>query len=137
MPFLLAEQRAGGWSIDLLCSRNARPEKALVGRAQWEPKRATLPCREKKTNKLGEIIQIDDSRSMRAVKGSLGRSPREMWSIRKCLIDRAGGSPQSSPRSACLAHFAPCPTSDDVLQAGVIFYCEERILRWQLWREGE
>ena len=22
--------------VDLLCSRNARPEKALVGRAQWE-----------------------------------------------------------------------------------------------------
>jgi hypothetical protein len=25
-----------GWPADLLCSRNARPEKALVGRAQWE-----------------------------------------------------------------------------------------------------
>jgi len=22
--------------VDLLCSRNARPEKAVVGRAQWE-----------------------------------------------------------------------------------------------------
>ena len=22
--------------VDLLCSRNARPQKALVGRAQWE-----------------------------------------------------------------------------------------------------
>jgi hypothetical protein len=41
--FLLAEQRTGGWPVDLLCSRNARPEKALVGRAQWEAKQATLP----------------------------------------------------------------------------------------------
>ena len=29
-------------SVGLLCSRNARPQKALVGRAQWEPKQATL-----------------------------------------------------------------------------------------------
>ena len=43
VPFLLAEQRAGGWPVDLLCSRNARPEKALVGRAQGEPKQTTLP----------------------------------------------------------------------------------------------
>ena len=27
---------------DLLCSRNARPQKALVGRAQWEIKQATF-----------------------------------------------------------------------------------------------
>ena len=33
----------GGLSVDLLCSRNARPEKALVGRAQWEIKQTTLP----------------------------------------------------------------------------------------------
>jgi len=32
----------GGWPVDLLCSRNARPQKALVGRAQWELKQATL-----------------------------------------------------------------------------------------------
>ena len=25
-----------GWPADPLCSRNARPQKALVGRAQWE-----------------------------------------------------------------------------------------------------
>jgi hypothetical protein len=28
---------------DLLCSRNARPEKALVGRAQWEINQAAFP----------------------------------------------------------------------------------------------
>ncbi len=33
----------GGWPVDLLCSRNARPKKALVRRAQWETKQATLP----------------------------------------------------------------------------------------------
>ena len=36
VPFLLAEQRRGWSSEDLPCSRNARPEKALVGRAQWK-----------------------------------------------------------------------------------------------------
>ena len=36
----------GGWPVDLLCSRNARPQKALVRRAQWETKQATLPGRE-------------------------------------------------------------------------------------------
>jgi hypothetical protein len=31
VPFLLAEQRAGGWPVVLLCSRNARPEKDGMG----------------------------------------------------------------------------------------------------------
>jgi len=31
-----------GWPVSLLCSRNARPQKALVGRAQLETNRATL-----------------------------------------------------------------------------------------------
>jgi hypothetical protein len=31
-----AEKRAGMEPDDLLCSRNARPQKALVGRAQWK-----------------------------------------------------------------------------------------------------
>jgi hypothetical protein len=30
-----------GWPVSLLCSRNARPEKALVGRAQSETNRVT------------------------------------------------------------------------------------------------
>jgi hypothetical protein len=37
VPFLLAD-REGMEPDDLLCSRNARPEKALVGRAQWKKK---------------------------------------------------------------------------------------------------
>jgi hypothetical protein len=32
----------GGWPVSLLCSRNARPQKALVGRAQWATNQATL-----------------------------------------------------------------------------------------------
>jgi hypothetical protein len=28
--------------VDLLCSRNARPQKALVGHAQWETIQATI-----------------------------------------------------------------------------------------------
>ena len=31
-----------GWPVSLLCSRNARPGKALVGRAQSETNRAAL-----------------------------------------------------------------------------------------------
>ena len=40
---LLAEQRMGGWPVRLLCSRNARSQKTLVGHAQWETKQDTLP----------------------------------------------------------------------------------------------
>jgi hypothetical protein len=36
----------------LLFSRNARPQKALVGRAQWETEQATLGREE--TSKLGK-----------------------------------------------------------------------------------
>ncbi len=35
IPLLLKQEREGGL-LDLLCSRNARPQKALVGRAQGE-----------------------------------------------------------------------------------------------------
>ena len=38
---------------DLLCSRNARPQKALVERAQWK---INPPIPEEGTNKLGRII---------------------------------------------------------------------------------
>ena len=45
---------------DLLCSRNARPEKALVGRAQW--KIIQPPSLKEITSELGRIIF---SRSLR------------------------------------------------------------------------
>jgi hypothetical protein len=56
---------------DLLYSRNARPEKALVGRAQWKINQP--PSLERNEQAWREHIY----RSMRAVKGSLGRSPKE------------------------------------------------------------
>ncbi len=54
---------------DLLCSRNARPQKALVGRAQWKINQP--PSLERETSKLGRSIWTDEGRSMRAVKDSL------------------------------------------------------------------
>jgi hypothetical protein len=36
---------------DLLCSRNARPQNALVGRAQWKDHSAPIP--EERTSELG------------------------------------------------------------------------------------
>jgi len=36
MTVLCSRNREGMEPDDLLCSRNARPEKALVGRAQWK-----------------------------------------------------------------------------------------------------
>ena len=58
---------------DLLCSRNARSRNPLVGRAQW---------------KINQPPSLRDNerawrehlfRSMRAVKGSLGHSPKEKY----------------------------------------------------------
>ena len=39
---------------DLLCSRNARPQKALVGRAQWKINQPPSP--EEEMSELGGII---------------------------------------------------------------------------------
>jgi hypothetical protein len=52
-----------------LCSRNARPQKALVGRAQWKINQP--PSLRDNERAWGEYVY----RSMRAVKGSLGHSP--------------------------------------------------------------
>ena len=48
---------------DLLCSRNARPEKALVGRAQWKIDSGPIP--EEITGERGRIISMDENCSMR------------------------------------------------------------------------
>ena len=53
---------------DLLCSRNARLQKALVGRAQW--KISQPPSLERNEQAWREHLY----RSMRAVEGSLGHS---------------------------------------------------------------
>src|SRR5437870_3868513 len=58
------QRKMEGGLISLLCSRNARPRKGLVGRAQWETDQATLPSRswttrprgEGKTSELGRSI---------------------------------------------------------------------------------
>jgi hypothetical protein len=50
---------------DLLCSRNARPEKALVGRAQWKINQP--PSLGEITSKLGGIIEPE-------------RCSRKVWS---------------------------------------------------------
>ena len=42
---------------DLLCSRNARPEKALVGRAQWKINQP--PSLEKRASLEGACIPLD------------------------------------------------------------------------------
>jgi hypothetical protein len=56
VPFLLAEQRTG-WSLMIfLCSRNARPQKALVGRAQWKTNQ--FPILEEIASKLGGSMYI-------------------------------------------------------------------------------
>jgi hypothetical protein len=56
---------------DLLCSRNARLKKALVGRAQWKINQP--PSLKKERASLEGSFYC----SMRAVKGSLGPSPKE------------------------------------------------------------
>ena len=56
---------------DLLCSRNARSRTPLVGRAQWKINQP--PSLKKHEQAWREHVY----RSMRAVKGSLGHSPKE------------------------------------------------------------
>ncbi len=41
---------------DLLCSRNARPQKALVGRAQWKINQA--PSLERGRASLGKLLLV-------------------------------------------------------------------------------
>ena len=47
---------------DLLCSRNARPEKALVGRAQWKINQPPSP--EEKISEHGRINWMDVGRTV-------------------------------------------------------------------------
>ena len=65
---------------DLLSSRNARPEKALVGRAQW--KISQPPSLERNEQAWREHLY----RSMRAVEGNLGHSPQERFKNWKSLF---------------------------------------------------
>jgi hypothetical protein len=56
---------------DLLCSRNARPQKALVGRAQWKINQPPSLKRERPSLE-GAYLSLD-ARG----KGSLGHSPKD------------------------------------------------------------
>ena len=53
---------------DLLCSRNARPQQALVGRAQWKINQP--PSLEEITSKLGGSMDMDIVR-----RAQLGTKP--------------------------------------------------------------
>mgnify|MGYP001569471587 CR=1 FL=1 len=46
---------------DLLCSRNARPQKALVGRAQWKINQSPSPER-RRTSLEGAYVNLLDTR---------------------------------------------------------------------------
>ena len=66
---LLARRTEEGMEPDdLLCSRNARPQKTLVGRAQWRSI-SHHPLRGDERAWREHVYH-----SMRAVKGSLGHS---------------------------------------------------------------
>jgi hypothetical protein len=105
---LLARRTEEGMEPDdLLCSRNARPEKALVGRAQW--KISQPPSLERNEQAWREHLY----RSMRAVEGSIGYSPQERFRelvepISRCVVGKPPGPPRLArlARSACLAPLA-------------------------------
>src|SRR5207253_8224889 len=70
-----------GWRLMIFCARATRGR----GPPRWtravEDQSAPTPW--ERASKLGRIILGDGSRSMRAVKGSLGHSPKERGEIRR------------------------------------------------------
>ena len=76
---------------DLLCSRNARPQKALVGRAQW--KTIQPPSLEREQASLGSIrwvVLVWDKSASRRARGWAGenvaRSRRRTTSALKEMV---------------------------------------------------
>jgi hypothetical protein len=67
----------------VLCSRNACPEKGLVRRPHVD--QHGCPSKRVKASKLGRIIQNDEDRSMRAVKGNLGHSPQQTFGAEEAM----------------------------------------------------
>jgi hypothetical protein len=55
---------------DLLCSRNARPEKALVGRAQWKINQPPS-LRDNEQARKGACLSFD-ARSVKLIRAILG-----------------------------------------------------------------
>jgi hypothetical protein len=64
---------------DLLCSRNARPQKALVGRAQWKINQPPSLKRDK------QAWRKHVYRPMRAVEGDLGHSTIRYGGMKKIV----------------------------------------------------
>ena len=71
-PSSCSRNGGGDQLDDLLCSRNARPPKALVGRAQW--KIISPHPLEEKMSELGEITSRYGIVQVRVVEGRLGCS---------------------------------------------------------------
>ena len=83
---------------DLLCSRNARSQTPLVGRAQWKINQP--PSLERNEQAWREHLY----RSVRTVEGSLGHFPQERFRELEEHISRcAVGKPPGPPRLDCLA----------------------------------
>jgi|CXWL01.1.fsa_nt_gi hypothetical protein len=92
---------------DLLCSRNARPQKALVGRAQW--KISQPPSLERKRASLeGSSIPLDarsegqprpprfKENSFQALRAGVSRA-RATRGLRRPSLNTRSGRPFSPP----------------------------------------
>ncbi len=67
-------------SDDLLCSRNARPRKALVGRAQWKINQPPSPER-RRASLEGAYVNLLDTRRGRS-SGLRSKEKREvLWIV--------------------------------------------------------
>ena len=72
---------------DLLCSRNARPPKALVGRAQWEITQSP-PLKKKRASVEGSSVYSLDARTMGPIQTALNQVIRGV----RGGISKLGGS---------------------------------------------
>jgi hypothetical protein len=85
---------------DLLCSRNARPKKALVGHAQWKINQPPSLKRERAS--LGGSFISFDARNRGSTRlpceGSIGLGGRAQWkinqppSLERCRANLEGSS---------------------------------------------
>ena len=64
--------------VDLLCSRNARPEKALVGRAQWKINQPPSLKRERASLE-GLSVTSFDARNRRSIRLPFGERNKQAW----------------------------------------------------------
>jgi hypothetical protein len=62
---------------DLLCSRNARPQKALVGRAQWKINQP--PSLERERASLEGAFITFDARIRRSTRPPCGEVDKSPW----------------------------------------------------------